>query len=153
LLLLYRSHLITLQVADSEAKDQLLCFARILSLQLFAILPVCVVSWDFGRLIFLWATSSVSFFLVLTPGRQLAVSSLVSDAISLLPRTVRHSLGIIRIAYARALASAFVSSRRLALAKLFLLLFGIPVCCWSVVQYLTHTPLAQPFWYAITRPW
>src|SRR5262249_20064967 len=53
LLVLYRSHLITLQLTDHEAKDQLTCFARILFLQFLAMLPVYTLSWDFGRLIFL----------------------------------------------------------------------------------------------------
>src|SRR5262249_1478792 len=134
LLLLYKSHLITMKVAAPKESERLTSFARILSFQFLAILPVCAVHWDYGRVIFSWATSSISAFLVLTPSKQLAINSLISDTISLLPRSARHAFGIIRRAYNHALSSAFVTSRRLTLVKFSLLLFGIPTCCWSVVQ-------------------
>jgi hypothetical protein len=117
--------------------------------QLLAVLPLCVVYYDYGRLIFMWATSSVGAFLVLTWSRQQAIKLLLSDAISLLPRIVPYAFGIVRYAYDHALASASVTSQRVALIKLSLLFFGIPSCCWSVVQYVAYTPFVQPFYYAL----
>src|SRR5262249_27161903 len=82
LLFFFRSHLKTGQSPGSDAEAVAANFACIISLQLIAILPVSVVHWDYGRVIFSWAASSIGAFLVLTPARQLAISSLVSNITS-----------------------------------------------------------------------
>src|SRR5262249_50534293 len=149
LLFFFRSHLKTLQAPGSDAEAAVANFARIISIQLIAILPVCVVHWDYGRVIFSWAASSIGAFLVLTPARQLAISSLVSNITYLLPRAIRTAFGIVGYAYDHLLSCAFGLQTRIVLTKLSLLIFGIPTAWWSVEQYVAYVPLIQPFYYAI----
>lgn len=149
-LLIYRSHLETLKMEESRAKEEILSLAGLLSLQFLAILPVCLVFWDFGRLIFIATASAIGAFLILEPERQLAVRVIISDAISVMPQAVRCAIHSVRWAYSQAVAAALSSSRRLAIAKFSLLFLGIPVCCWSIVQAVSYAPIVQPFYYVIT---
>jgi hypothetical protein len=150
LLLLQRSHLMTLKVPDMVAKEESTCLVRILACQFAAILPVCLVSWDYGRLIFLWATSSIGAFLILTPGRYQAIMKHVFDAhSSVFPTFVQNFFSWTYGSLANGGILILASSRRIVVAKLLLLFFAIPICCWDLVQYVAYTPIVQPFYYAI----
>jgi hypothetical protein len=149
LLLFYRSHMETLQTGNAEMTERLLCLSRILFVQMVAIFPLFVISWDYGRLIFYWMTSSIGAFLVLNRASERAVSSFIHRAISFLPGKARRVIGLVNDIYTGALAFAFASSRRVTLAKLSILLVGVPVCCWNVDQFVAYSPLVQPFYFIV----
>lgn len=93
--------------------------AHILVIQLACVSPLFLLGWDFGRWIFLWTSSSVVIL------------------------TCREELSNPFVAPLRRLSDRMLATRAFSFRpRLWLLLFlGIPGCCWTVVSFLTSSPL------------
>jgi len=93
-------------------------FLVILLLQLLSIFPLFVIGWDYGRWIFLWTSSSCAlYFLGLNWSHPFLERS---------TREVIHYYQMIRFPWVP--------------QRWHLLLFGIPLCSWSLFSYLQATP-------------
>ena len=105
---------------ESARSSRLLCC---LSLQLFAIAPLFVFGWDFGRWILFWALGAVIFYLY-TPDEVIDV--------------MRRNMLLTRY-----------SIRRQWLRNwdpVYLLIFAIPPCSWTVLNYVKYTPIVRSLW-------
>lgn len=90
----------------------------ILSFQLIAIFPLFIIGWDYGRWIFLWTSSSLAIYFI-----GLNWSN---------PLLERATL----------IATKYSKTIKLPCTpqEWHLLVFGIPLCSWSVFSYLESTP-------------
>lgn len=99
--------------------EQLKHFAAIMLLQLVSLSPLFILGWDYGRWIFLWLVSSVLIYVVIPLSGSLAPTLFNRAADKLLT----HRLFRIKPPF------------------WFLLIFGVPVCCWSIVSQIRSAPI------------
>jgi hypothetical protein len=90
----------------------------ILLFQLLMIAPLFVFGWDFGRWIFLWINSSISFFIfdckIINIFKDNQLINEVGHISEIYPRRIRY---------------------------LYLVFVGIPICCWTVENFFGSSPL------------
>jgi hypothetical protein len=100
--------------------------------QLLIISPLFVLGWDFGRWIFMWIASSA---LLYGFASQHLDGYLISMSISSRSE--------------KALQNSFPGIVLNGKKNYFLLLLGIPGCCWTIGRFLSATPVVNLFGYPL----
>jgi hypothetical protein len=122
---------INLFIGNSGERDASL--KRVIVLfQLLMISPLFVLGWDFGRWIFMWIASSA---LLYGFASQYLDGHLISMSIS--------SRG------EKALQKSFPGIVLKGKKNYFLLLLGMPGCCWTIGRFLSATPVVNLFGYPL----
>jgi len=91
----------------------------IIIFQFMMVFPLFILGWDFGRWIFLWAISSIIFYLL-----KLDLFYFFGESVK---KIVVNIINKSKLPY--------------SVKEWHFLFFGVPGCCWSVYGYIISTPV------------